>query len=751
MARRATSALAAALGCAALALPTTLLVSNQSAAAATGQKAAAPPISIFITGMTPQWASPRSTVTVTGTLRNNARTPSQLSVQLFGSSTPVASVDELQRDESQLYSPATTPLQVPAWQASGPLAPGASTDWSIRVPASALGMTDFGVYPLAAEAQDQFGTALATTTTYLPYEPDRKGPYASSRPSPAKIAWLWPLIDSPLLNRPWQGNCSGPQASALAQSLGQGGRLGELVQAGSADQSITWVIDPAVLANVLALKTCQSSQPRWAKSASTWLTSLQGDTSGMPLTVTPYGDPNVAALNSVGHAGDVYTSFSLGRDLAGGILNRDLTPGPASGATSAAADPLTAAAGIAWSAVGVPGYGTVEDLANVDHVRTLVLSTSAFPGGQYSVLKTLNGGGGCGYGGCYVKALLASQSLTDLLGSHSSAPDSAFVTGQQFLAETALLSQQVPAQPIVVAPPPRWEPPGALAAGLLADTSRAPWLSQVTVTSLASARHIPTVPNLSWPRGSVGPIRVTRPELRKLRMLGREIAQLQGIQAHPDKYLFLAVSTLESSAWQGASTATPDAMLATVARRIDAEQHDVRIIAEKRITLGGLKGSVPVSIDNRLPYPVKVELQLQYSQASRIRIATDPPGLVTVPPHQTQTIKLRVQAAKVGSTTVTMLLATQGGAPFSLPLRMTIQATQVGILGMIIFAAALGVFLIASAARAVRRGRPGTGAELPAGDAAAGDHDRAGSADPAEPDTVVAERAELGAVGKPGS
>ena len=34
----------------------------------------------------------------------------------------------------------------------------------------------------------------------------------------------------------------------------------------------------------------------------------------------------------------------------------------------------------------------------------------------------------------------------------------------------------------------------------------------------------------------------------------------------------------------------------------------------------------------------------------------------------------------------------------SAPARMTVQATQVGVLGMIIFACALGVFLIASAA-----------------------------------------------------
>ncbi len=191
-------------------------------------------------------------------------------------------------------------------------------------------------------------------------------------------------------------------------------------------------------------------------------------------------------------------------------------------------------------------------------------------------------------------------------------------------------------------------------------------------------------------------------------------------------------------------------MLATVAKRIAQEQQAVRIIAEKRITLGGLKGSVPVSIDNHLSYPIRVELQLQYSQASGIKIAPDPQGLITVPPHQTQTIRLRVQATGVGSTIVTMLLATKGGYPVSVPLRMTIQATQVGTLGMIIFAAALGIFLIASAARAVRRGRPGAGVTVPAGDGPAHDRGVTGSAEPAEADTVKAERAELRPVGKPG-
>jgi hypothetical protein len=747
MARRATSALAVVLACAVLALPAALLASQEPAAAATGQQAAQPAPAIVITSMNPQWATPGSTITVTGTLRNTSPQASQLTVQLLDSQTPVASVAQLRLDASQLYGPATTlPSTSASWQTKGQLPPGASADWSIKVRARALGMTTFGVYPLAAQAL-QFGSPLGTpATTYLPYEPDRKGAYAGSRPSPAKIAWLWPLIDDPLLNEPWQGDCSGPQASTLAQSVGLGGRLSDLVQAGGTDDDVNWLIDPAVLVNVRALTTCSSSQPQWAKAASSWLAELKGVTSGRPLTVTPYGDPNVAALipPPVGRGADIAQSFVLGRTLAGDILNRNLSPAAADATNTSTASSLTQATAIAWSAAGVPGYSTVENLASLDGVSTLVLSTSAFRDGEDTVLKTLDGGFST-----YITALLASQSLTQLLGSASSAPGSAFATGQQFLAETALLAQ-VRGEPIVVAPPPRWDPPASLASGLLADTASAPWLGQVSLTSLADAKHKTSVPNQNWPSGSVGPTRVTRSELHKLRMIDREIVQLQSIRARPDLDLFLAVSTLESSAWQGASSPPVAAMLATLTTRIAVQMQAIRIIAEKRITLGGLKGSVPVSIDNRLGYPVRVQLRLQYSQTSGIKITTDPQGLVTVAPHQTQTIRLRVQATQDGSTTVTMLLASHGGQSLGVPQRMTIQATQVGVLGMIIVAAALGIFLVASAARAVRRGRPRTRPDQPASDEAASDDDRAGSADRGEPDTVEAERTELGAVGKPG-
>ncbi len=374
-----------------------------------------------------------------------------------------------------------------------------------------------------------------------------------------------------------------------------------------------------------------------------------------------------------------------------------------------------------------------------------MLSSAAFPGAQTSVLKTLDGGG------TYMTAMLASQSLTQLLGSTGATAGPAFATAQQFLAETALLAQRVPSQPIVVAPPQRWDPSAGLAADLLADTATAPWLSPVSLTSLASAKGIPTVPTQDWPTGSSGPAPVSGPyEEHEIRVLDRGITQLQSIRARPNNDLYLGISAVESSAWRGTSQDIVLAMLATMSNRIARQQQDVQIIAEKRITLGGLKGSVPVSIDNRLGYAVKVQLQLQYSQASGTRIAPAGHGLITVPAHTAQTVRLRVQAAKVGSTTVTLLLASPDGQLLSSSQRVTIQTTRVGVLGIIICAAALGVFLIASAARALRRGRPVTGTDQPGDGRLSDDHDGEGGAERVEPDTVNATRSELGAAGKPG-
>ena len=765
MARRAGSGLAAAVALAGLLLPAALVATLGVAQAATVQPVSTP-ASIAITGMNPQWAAPGSAITVTGVLTNTSKQQlSGLSVQLLGSNTPIGTLSELEPGTTGL---AGTDIPGGSWTAPSPLAPGASISWSVRVRASAIGMTTFGVYPVAAQAQlAAVGPLPAVSSTFLPYMPAGSGPYATSRPAPVKIAWVWPLIDTPLLGQPWQSICQGTGAAALAASLSPGGRLSGLVSAGAtaAGQTparttkavhgraatsgaahpssaeslarydgLTWAVDPAVLANVKALATCRASHPRWARAASAWLTQFAAASSGQPVFVTPYADPNVTALIGQGHAGDVSESYALGRSVASGVLNRNVSPSARTGSTA-----LTA--GIAWPTDGIAGYSTLENLAATDGIRALLLSSSALPFAPATVMRTLDGAGS------YVDVMLSNAALTQLLGSATSAPGSAFATAQQFLAATALLAQQDPGQPIVVTPPRRWQPPGGLPAGLLAGTASAPWLVPSSLASLATAKHIPVVQLPSV--GSYQP-GFSRHELAQLRNLARQIAGLELLKKYPDPSLYLAVSVLESSAFQDRPRAVTRALLTTLTNRIAAQPKAIQIISESRVTLGGLKGSVPVSIKNGLGYAVQVKLQLQVSQASGIKITQSPPGLVTIGPRTDQTVRVHVQAAQTGSTTITMSLVNRAGQPLPSVTRMTVQATQVGVLGMIIFATALGVFLIASAARAVHRGRSTPPADQAAAQPASSDHGDERSQTPAGADTVVPERTELGTAGKPG-
>jgi hypothetical protein len=772
VARHAARALAASLALAAIGMPAALLASQAPAAAATGKRLTEGQVSIAVTSMTPQVAGPGATITVTGTVTNSTRQPvSGLSVQLLASSTQVTTA-EMQAGSAAQAELAGNEVQQGIATFTRALQPGSKQNWSVRVKAKSIGMTRFGVYPLTAEAQSTLGQ-LASATTYLPYVPAKKGPYGSSIPARTKISWVFPLIDKPLLDEPWQADCKGAQAQALAQSLSSQGRLGQLLAAGGgsmgtadvysaalgsrgaaqnravsseATQSlsgydgVTWAIDPALLANVKALADCGATQPRWASAAQNWLNQLGQVTSAEPVFVTPYADPDVAALANKGKEQDLQTSFELGNQIGQRILRRNLgslASVRAYGATSQAAN-------IAWPADGIAGYSTVEYLAAREKIQTLLLSSAAVRNASSTVVRVANGVG------TDMTVLLANASLTNLLAVRHAG--SAFSTAQDFLAQTALAAQQ--GSPIIVAPPRRWDPPTGLATDLLTDTASAPWLSPVSLASLTAGPRIPSVKETHLVKTSP---RISRQELGKLTRLDNKKSQLAAIAAQPDNNLFLAVATVESSAWQGRSTRTALRMLAFVRYVIGRQEHEVQILAEPRVTLGGLKGTVPVSIDNRLGYTVKVKLDLKvkvdpHSQSPGVKVNPVPGRVVTVPAHSALTVKLHVQATQVGSTTITMSLENKDSQPL-LPdevKSMTVEATQVGVLGVIICAAALGVFLIAYTARAVRRGRPAGGADHPIDQGLAADQGGDQSTEPAEPDTVMAERTGQGTAGAPG-
>jgi hypothetical protein len=675
------------------------------------------PVSIAIISITPGYVMPGKPVTVTGLVTNTSRAPiTGMTVRLRSSSTPFNN-----RDELQVYADGAPVPDFPVARAvtsiPGTLAPHATARWSIPLRAGQLGTTGFGVYPLAAEADSAAGKALVTSRTFLPYWPGKR----ALDPVRQDIAWIWPLISPPQ-----QSACDGPLPGSdglltnnLGGSLGAGGRLAGLLAVGrtyTASAHLTWAIDPALLSSALTMTKpyafggtadCagQSRRPA-SQAAKDWLSGLKSATAGQPVFVTPYGDADVAALSHRGLNDDLARAFTVGRATASKILGRNFAS-PGLAASRGDSRQLT---GLAWPADGIANYGVVNSLA-VNGVSTVVLDSTTMPPSPSqnftpgAVTTTPSGEGP------RLHVLLADDTITQVLGTadHGPAPaGTSFAVAQRFLAETAMIAAERIglARSVVVAPPRDWDPPPGLAGKLLASTVTAPWLRPVSLPQLVAAGP---------GHGQVHrqPLQVTsRDELRpgllaRVRRLDQSATLLQSIRAAQDPALSTAIMAVESSAWRGSKARARRAghLLGRISAYLASQENSVVIIRSQRITLGGLSGTLPVSISNSLPYPVKVRLAVTLPRGGRITV-TLPPGDVNVPRGADVTIRLHVHAATLGSTTIQLSLLTPEGAPLpGKPVSLTVQATHFGTLALAIIGAALGVFVIASVRRAFRHGR----------------------------------------------
>jgi hypothetical protein len=729
------AARAIAITAAALAI---VAVSAGAASAAGGaggaaRQASAAPVSLAITSVNPAYARPGKTVTVSGTLTNTTGAAmSGVSVQILSSGSRFTS-----RIQMQEYADGSLLLDSPIFGAvtnlSGTLAAGATVGWSVTLQPSQLPMSQFGVYPLAAQAQDSSQTWQTANETFLPYWPG----VSDQDPEPQQIAWVWPLIDQPR-----QGMCAGGLLNnGLAASFAPGGRLNGLLAAGSAYAArarLTWAVDPALLASAATMSRryraggragCGGSPERASTAAASWLATLKSATAGQPMFVTPYDDADIAALTRNNLSGDLSQAFQLGRSVAGKALGRDFTPAAdGSGSTLGA---------MAWPADGIASYGMLENLAGSNQINTVVLDSSTMPPSSQpdftpSAQTTTPDGEGP-----KMKVLLSDDTITQILGSANSPSDSkatAFAVAQRYLAETAMIAAEQPnlARSIVVAPPRRWNPPAGLASELLGETVSAPWLKPVSLGQLAAVKHpAGQVPRQAPDR--VSRAELSRPVLDQVRDLDQQVKLLQSIEVGKDSALDYGMAAAESSAWRGGGPQGA-ALVAQLSRYVSGQESRVKVISPSRITLAGLKGQVPVSIFNGLAVPVEVRLEVGPSRGISVR--SQPPAMV-IQPGQQQEKKVEITAANVGSTTLTLRLLTSRGSPFPAQSTVIIQATHYGTLALVVIGGALGVFILTSVARGFRRGRRARRDK--SSDSDPGDGDRPRHEERGEADTVGAE------------
>ena len=700
-----------------------LAVHVSAATAAPAQPAGAPPVSLSITSVSPTYATPGGTVTVSGTLTNSSnRTMSGLSIQLRSSGTPFDSRSELQE-----YADGTFLADEPvpgAVTTMKPLARRATVPWTISLPVNDVSMSTFGVYPLAAQAENSSLSALTVSRTFLPFWPKNR----SLQPDKEAIAWIWPLIDQPR-----QGVCPGLLNDGLTSSLASGGRLHDLLQVGSeysGSAHLTWAIDPALLANVNTMTKpyatgkggCGSATKPASQNAGSWLAQVKSATAGQPVFLTPYADADVAALTRSHMTTDLAQAFTQGRAVATSLLGRNFTGSGATGSTN-----LT---GLAWPADGIANRAVLKNLAANGISATVLDSSTMPPSPQQDYTPSAQSSASDGTG-TPMTVLLSDDTITQIIGTANAPSDSkatAFAVEQRYLAETAMIAAEQPSigRSVVVAPPRRWDPPAGLANELLSETVTAPWLHSVSLGDLASVKDASGKVTRQPPRAH-SKSQLSRGLLGEARHVEQQAALLTSVEQNPSPLLKNPAAAIESSAWRGGGSAAKQG--ATLARQISAyltqQSGKLTVFVVPRVTLGGLKGTVPVSISNGLNYAVNVKLQADPSGGITVR---GPPHVVTVPPGQQDIVKISVAATTVGSTALRLRLLTPQGAPFSAAATVTIQATHYGTLALVIMAAALGVLVLTAVTRGLRRrgsGRGGRGARRqddgedgPGGDAA---------------------------------
>ena len=718
----AVAALPAAMAAALLALATT------PAQASAARPSLASGLSVTIDSMSPRYATPGSTVSVTGTVSNGTTQPkAALQVQLYTSSTPFLTRDQMdaylsQGDDGGLAA-AGIPFTLPV-----SLAPETTVQWHASFKVTTAGISTFGVYPVTAQVSDPAGNALASDQTLLPFWSGRQ---AAGLQRPLAIAWVWPLID-----QPHHEVCAEPAAedlltnNDLAASLAPTGRLSALLAAGqaNADARLTWVIDPALLGDVQTMtrpyqvdlsSQCadDSTQPA-SKAATAWLSVLRTVTSYQATVLTPYADVDVSALVHSGLNADLTSAYTTGYAVADRVLQRSFTPS------------------IAVPAGGTADISVLTTLATAEHITTVVLDSSEMPPTDTAVFEPDDAITSIRTpAGTTMNVLLADPILTGVLsagdtGSGAVAPGTQFAVSQRFLAETAMIAAEAPgsARSIVVSPPSDWSPSATLADELLGETEHAPWL---TPTALGSLPRTPdtyaSVARQPPPANRASPGELSRSYLSTVSTVDAALGVYKSMLDHPAPSYLQSLdeerAATESSAWRGGA-GQGLALTGSLSSYLSGEEGKVQIVVSPQVSMGGASGQIPVSITNGGNKAIEVQLyasadnspgrpsQLTFGHARNV---------VTVLPGQAVTARLHVSSAPIGSTLIRLSLTSANGTPLTFADNsFTVVSTRYGRAILFLIGAAIGVLVLTSGFRAVRRwlnagGRVTPGEADPAG------------------------------------
>jgi hypothetical protein len=670
-------------------------------------EAAAGGVSVAIDSMNPQVAKPGATVSVAGTVRNGTnQTIAGLDVQLSTSPTRFQTRDAMDAYLSQGLGASLEAVGNPFFITTS-LRPGATTVWHASFQVDSASIAEFGVYPVTAQLGDQQGDMLATDQTLLPFWP---GQQAAGLLRPLDISWVWPLID-----QPHDQVCGALTNNDLAASLGPRGRLYALLAAGQAHPGadLTWVIDPALLGDAETMTRpyqvesgsgcADPAQEPASRTATAWLSKLRAVTASDPPTViTPYANVDASALVHSVLDADLASAYAIGTQVADGVLHGSFRPD------------------IAVPAGGTADLSLLTNLAAAERIGTVVLDSTEMPP-QNSADFEDDAVTSIPVGGTTMTVLLADHVLTGVLQAGNTStgvlpPSTQFAVSQRFLAETAMIAAEAPDtdRSIVVRPPDGWSPSAALASQLLTETAHTPWLTATRLGELAGAPDTARSIKRQPPKSSKpSPAELSRDYLDTIGVVGNDLGAYQAILYQPSKgyqqSLEEALAATESSAWRGSGVSQGLALADGLSAYLSDEESKVKIIAADQVSMGGASGAVPVSIQNGMSRAIRVKVNVSVvnspDRTSQLSVGHFK-DVIVVQPQLSPLVRLPVDSAPQGSTVIQVSLTTADGAallPVVATKSLTVLSTRYGRAILFLIAAAIGVMILTSVYRGVRR------------------------------------------------
>nr|WP_311765091.1 DUF6049 family protein [Streptomyces zingiberis] len=676
-------------------------------------------VEVSIDSLTPVSPTDDDTITVTGQIRNKGKSAiSDAEVAFRTPGTPLSSRGAVDIVANRTgFSAAEDGAEATGEKAGlGTVPAGAAREFTLSVPAEDLGFDEAGVYQLGVAVNGRtpgrYDQVLGIERTFLPWQPKEAG-------RPVQVSYLWPLISTPHLTaRTASDQEQTPRFrdDSLATELRPGGRLQQLVELGK-DSPVTWVVDPDLLVGVETMTGAyEVERPdgtvvkgEGQAVATRWMSDFLEAVEGREMITLPFADPDLASL------------AHHGRKVSGSI-------GHLRTATDLAARTVETIVGrkprtdFAWPVNGALDTSIV-DVATSAGARNVITRSDSLRGGgdppyTPSAVRPIGGG---------VTALAADARLSKAFQSDMTGAEDSTLAVQEFLAHTLMINREAPGRERSVLVAPQRMPTAAQARSMaeaLEGLESGRWARVQDVQQAMRAepdRQAATrVPGARSYPAALRKKELPTTAFEDIRRTQNGLDDFQVILSQPDRVITPfgnAILREMSTSWRGEPKAAQGFRDSVETYLADLSQ-EVRLIekSQKRLTLSGRSGTIPVTVQNNLLQGVE-GLKLVLRSSSPHRLDPGEPQEVKIGGGHSQTVKFDTTANANGLVWVEAQLYTHDGRPYGAPMSFRVNVTEITSTVMLVIAGGVlllvlaGIRMYTQRKRAVARsaGGPGDG------------------------------------------